>query len=862
MPNGAYARPVPWSHGKTAAISACSHASPATPRTSANARPTWPKMPRRSITTFTGMPWPSPVASARPRRQRPSTAACCRARESSTMRSTAGRKMANAMPACAPHWHWTPGAGSNMRHHESPLHAMPEPMPSITPVSIQRSDIAMARLHRGDPGREQRGPQKPRGQARSQQCATALRRRRTPLRYPTIVATLALFLASMASGQAAPLDEQLPFEVDNARPAVSTRQGSDGLIDSVYSGSFSCTDWSGDLSRSDRAADGTSIRRWSARERNQGSLANVMLADPAATNGLKAFTWDNLNGDQQEMLHRNPDDPAGRGDGRGRERVAYLLGERLNEGDGQDDFRKRQGLIGAIVHASPAIVSTPGYLAHLADAIENPEGRAGYRDYQAFRMALAGNDGRQKRLYIGANDGMLHAIDAETGVSTFAFIPTAAIPGLHRLTSQNFGQDGAPFFVDGTPVVRDVYFNDSLGWRSVLVGTLGRGGRALFALDVTHPDAISLLWEFGDNTPQGDPDLGYSLPRPEIVRLHSGQWAVLQGNGPASAQRRAALLIIDIQSGRLLGKLLPPPTVEAPNGLSSVRAADNDSDGLADYAYAGDLQGNLWRFDLLPTGLPSGETQQDPLAPSALGPVNLADFAIAYQATPLFSARDDQGKRQPITLQPSLIRHPGRLGYLVLLATGRHSAVDGGTDHSQTASVYAIWDRKSKGQRTLASDTGARRDNLLTQHPGSQRTVDWYGENGTAHWGWKLDLPMDAARTGERVIADMTRHGHTLLFSSQGHGPAICSGPRESWLHSIDARSGASALAGPGTDDSGSNPDQQPPPISLGTRGGFALAAEGRVFGNDTDALGGQQMNAASDDSGRRSWLVLPEQYR
>src|SRR5690606_25689537 len=119
----------------------------------------------------------------------------------------------------------------------------------------------------------------------------------------------------------------------------------------------------------------------------------------------------------------------------------------------------------------------------------------------------------------------------------------------------------------------------------VLIGTLRAGGKALFALDVTDPANIKLLWEFDATEAGGDVDLGYTFAQPEIARLHTGKWAVLMGNGYNSTNDKAALMIIDIQTGTLLKKLVVPEITEGsgdnaitlPNGLSSVRAADNNS---------------------------------------------------------------------------------------------------------------------------------------------------------------------------------------------------------------------------------------------------------------------------------------------
>ncbi|WP_426755189.1 PilC/PilY family type IV pilus protein, partial [Pseudomonas aeruginosa] len=103
----------------------------------------------------------------------------------------------------------------------------------------------------------------------------------------------------------------------------------------------------------------------------------------------------------------------------------------------------------------------------------------------------------------------------------------------------------------------------------------------LFALDVTKPDDVKLLWEYDSST---DSDLGYTFSKPTVARLHSGQWAVVTGNGYGSDNDKAALLLIDLKKGTLIKKLEVQSERGIANGLSTPRLADNNSDGIADYA--------------------------------------------------------------------------------------------------------------------------------------------------------------------------------------------------------------------------------------------------------------------------------------
>lgn len=723
-----------------------------------------------------------------------------------------------------------------------------------------------------------------------------------------------------------------------ARPAVSasfvTDNSGGALQSNVYATQFSSEDWSGELSKT-QLAGGETTNLWNTRSANQDinpATRNVLMADPAATgNKLKAFTWSNL-GSLQELLHVNPESLVGAKDGRGSQRVDYIRGDRSLEGDATSSFRTRSSstVIGDIINSSPVVVGTPAYLAYLADAIEQPD-RSNYQSYATFRednQKLRTNSdtgevtGRKEMIYVGGNDGMLHGFNAATGVEEFAFIPTEVIQNLHRLTGKNYSGGEHQYFVDGTPIVRDVYLGDSEGWRTVLVGTLRAGGKALFALDITDPGAIKLLWEFDSTT---DEDLGYTFAQPEIVRLHTGQWAVLQGNGYDSTNDRAALLIIDIASGSLIKKILVPQIVDdgatLPNGLSSVRGADNNGDGLVDYAYAGDIQGNLWRFDLVATSdSPSNEYLNEEGVPiSTNDPFNrnlpevkatsVNDFKLAYGDKPLFTARDakaDSGKRQAITIQPSLVRHPTSYGYLVLVGTGKYfEHSDANVDTSRAMTLYGIWDRQTKRQSTgtnslVATDrsklqgqafstqqdnasfsdadgqVSATRDiRLLSNNlpkwykdPVNGQPINTKDDQNVNHWGWALDMAVGNSLTGEMIINNMTASGSILFLSSLTPNQDPCQAGAETWLYAVDAFSGGRTrfnVLDLNADKTISQYDEYAGSVVSGMRfpalGGFTLAPGNNIFGSD----GAADPATVGDDPnsrGRQSWHIIPEEYQ
>ncbi|UFQ98498.1 pilus assembly protein [Pseudomonas wenzhouensis] len=711
-----------------------------------------------------------------------------------------------------------------------------------------------------------------------------------------------------------------------ARPAVAASFVSDSdnaLQSNVYATQFSSEDWSGELSKTLVDKTGGTTLLWSAKQANENldpSTRRVLMFDSTASNKLKNFTWNNLSTQQQNLMNRDPESLGVAFDTRGQDRVNYVRGDRSKEGVASPQLRKRSSILGDIINSSPAVVGTPAYLAYLADAIENPTGNiTGYRSYAAFREANK-KANRQEMIYVGGNDGMLHGFNATTGQETFAFIPSEVIQNLHKLTGQNYKGGEHQYFVDGTPIVRDVYFGngDDEGWRTVLIGTLRAGGKSLFALDVTDPTQIKLLWEF-DSTK--DADLGFTFAQPEIVRLHTGEWAVLQGNGYNSTNDKAALLIINIKSGELIKKITVPDVVEGnitlSNGLSSVRGADNNGDGLVDYAYAGDLQGNLWRFDLVKTTSDIESITSDPFARTndeVASTTAATDFKLAYGNKPLFVARDTAGKRQAITIQPSLVRHPTSYGYLVLFGTGKYlETSDANVDTSRAMTLYGIWDRNTKRQSTTANTpvAGTRTGRLLEQsfteqqnnvvigdeeqsatrdiRLVSQKPAQWFraptaseadlkipsSDELVTQWGWALDMAVQRSENppafkfeGEMIINNMTASGSILFLSSLTPNQDPCQAGADTWLYAVDAFTGgrtrfnvldlnADRLVNP-TDQYNAN-------VVSGMRfpalGGFTLAPGNKVFGSD----GAADPATVGDDpnsSGRQSWHIVPEEFQ
>ena len=489
-------------------------------------------------------------------------------------------------------------------------------------------------------------------------------------------------------------------------------------------------------------------------------------------------------------------------------------------------------------------------------------------------------------MYVGSNDGMLHSFDAATGDETFAFIPTAVFPKLHELTGKSYEGANHQFYVDGSPVISDVYINNA--WRTVLIGTVRAGGKGLFALDVTNPAEVKLLWEFGEsNIPAGnDVKLGYSFSQPTVARLHNGKWAVITGNGYDSANQtngKAALLIIDMATGILTKSLEVTGTNGVNNGLSTPTVADMNVDGVADYVDAGDIQGNMWRFNLAP----SGNSAANPFARlTSETSAAEASFLVSYNGAPLYRAASSTGARQPITAAPTIVRHPSRVGYIIIFGSGKYyQEGDKNGVANVKQSIYGIWDTGVRNNSattarqpanltraglqaqtmnaTLETTAGGEDARLLSQNsvkwavPPSSPTGSWV-DNAGHKYGWYFDFELGR----EMMIERAQPLGQTLIFQTLVPNSDPCASGAENWTYAVDAFTGGRtrhhAFV---TIRSSINSGNVISAIRQDGEGGTTLgpAPGGSTFNNCT-GLSCEEVAPDPSSIGRQSWRTVEEQ--
>jgi type IV pilus assembly protein PilY1 len=386
-------------------------------------------------------------------------------------------------------------------------------------------------------------------------------------------------------------------------------------------------------------------------------------------------------------------------------------------------------------------------------------------------------------VWVGANDGMLHAFDLNTGIEKLAYLPHKFWPYLHLLADPEHHHT---FFVDGNLYAKQI--NDQV----LLCVAAGRGGKGVFCLDITTTDqAIQnernfakklVMWEYA---PSDDPDLGYIQQAYIVHSNHNHQPVVIFGNGYNSDGKQAFLYILNAltglplkYNGQTCKKGIELPSMSNENGLSTPALVDINSDNRVDFIYAGDLQGNLWKFDCQSS--------------------NPNQWHVFYETeydkspAPLFQAQSSNGIVQPITIRPEVIRHcDSRFsGYLIMFGTGKYfESID--IDKQDPQSLYVIWDwadfwhtQKEEPLSTVKHRYLGAFNSLMDGYPNIRKpdhtpsnvtlscqdidrldhtetipSVDWDPASDRPHIGWYMDL-----HSGERVISPLTYLGSNILM--------------------------------------------------------------------------------------------------
>lgn len=625
------------------------------------------------------------------------------------------------------------------------------------------------------------------------------------------------------ANNAAQLRTSLQAAIRDIQTRVSSASSvalNSGFLDAgstVFQARFNSARWSGELlafpiSRGSCGATATAVGRLCPLAWNAGTLLNdvvpndrvIMTYKPSTRDGT-AFRWANLDTAQQTLLNVNPD-TAPTTDTFGSTRLDYLRGSRANEDAAASPLmRLRTNVLGDMINSDPFFVGAPSFAYS-------------FSGYSSFRNTWRNRTGI---VYVGANDGMLHGFRVSDGKELLAYVPskmygTTSKPTLSRLTKVDYiHQHG----VDGSVTVGDaqVTSGGTTAWKSVLVGGLRAGGQGIFALDVTDPSkftesstntAATVMWEFTD---ADDPDLGLTFSQPSIVRMKNGKWAAIIGNGynnseadgAASTSGKGALYIVYLDGPNSTngswaasatdvtcrtGSCSTPyyrklvvnsGSVATPNGLATPAPVDVDGDSIIDYIYAGDLNGNMWRFDV---------TNADP-----------ANWAVAYGGSPMFVAKDASNNNLPITTKPevglNLLSTSSTTDLTVYFGTGKYiETADNSVASQRTQSFFGIFDEPTSSTPMASGRSVLQQQTILqevTRNSNRFRVTSQNALDLSAKKGWFIDLKVGSSGNGgERQVTNPILRGGRIIFTTLIPSAEVCEFGGTGWLMEVDAKTG------------------------------------------------------------------------
>jgi type IV pilus assembly protein PilY1 len=519
--------------------------------------------------------------------------------------------------------------------------------------------------------------------------------------------------------------------------------------------------------------------------------------------GGESLEWTGgITAAQQGILNTNS---AGTVDNNGQIRLNWLRGDRTQEQGASSTapLRQRTYVLGDIIDSSPTWVGAPmagtypnsfsdGLYGGASTAAEN---QAGAQTYSTF---ASNNVSRLNVTYVGGNDGIMHGFESGSfdsngnftsavngsftgtnndGKEVIGYMPAGVLANKSvSLTNPNYVHD---YMVDATPALGDLFYGSA--WHTWLVGGVGSSGKEIYALDVTNPsnfsesNAGSLVIGDWTNASSGLSHLGNTVGSPIIARMHNGQWAIIFGNGLSSNTSAGIYIgLVDKTTGAVTYQFLDTGvgSSSSANGIAYVTSVDLDGDHIADYLYAGDLKGNVWRFDVT-----SSSTSN--WAASKFG---------NSTPTPMFVAKDSSNNLQPITtaIVAAAIQTNGVSRVMLYFGTGQkipQTTTSGDTYSTGTQTFYGIWDSdmgnwnslSSVKYASLATGQSFTSSNLLAQTSTETNTttgsvsgyrylstgsqVCWQGTTTCSggsttnnQFGWMYNLP----DTNEQIIYNPT----------------------------------------------------------------------------------------------------------
>lgn len=602
------------------------------------------------------------------------------------------------------------------------------------------------------------------------------------------------YLSSSARGTLDAFDSIFSRAASSARSIAKSAVSNKNLTtvgSTIYQGAFDTSDWSGDVLSLPISITSAGVVSLGANA-NWSAAAVLATIPPTARTIVigregttvnppaRDFVWGSL--DSSTQSHLNKLSPLTAADSLGQDRLAYLRGDKSKEGA---PFRGRAKVLGDVVNSGIVYSGTPS--TNITPFTT------------AYKTFSTDNALRTPAVFVGANDGMLHAFHALTGTELFGYIPSWMAPKLAALTANSYNANHQAY-VDATPAVAEAQVGSAgtaADWKTVLVSGTGAGGPGVFALDVTDPTgfgASKVMWEF---TKADDVDIGYVTGRPRILKLRTSAPATLPatyrwfaviasgvnnylpypdatGSFSPTGNPAIFLLALDKAAGTAWTatgsnpnyyKLIVPvdSTLSAANatGLINFEATLGNTRELSQI-YAGDLHGKVWRLDFSQRGAANWTFNE--LSFYKTGP------AAPY---PLYIAKTAAGLVQPITMPPTIVAAGAAGGSkftYVTFATGKYLETSDKTSLAQN-SFYAIYE-----DGTASSPAGGAvvpgRGRLQA---GSVNAITLAVTVPPFKWGRALtdgDLTkrsgwyFDYVASGEKSISSIGLNGDLLVFGS------------------------------------------------------------------------------------------------
>ncbi len=570
-----------------------------------------------------------------------------------------------------------------------------------------------------------------------------------------------------------------------------------------FSSKYDAGSWTGEVEANalsfDTNYNPVQATQWSFSTKLAAQLAGTgwdtnrrMVTWNTATGTGVPFRWASISAAQQGTL-----DTVYRSGSDGADYLNYLRGDTTYEENStaavpaaDKMYRTRTTQVGDIVGSRVEPVAPPS--EPYADGT-NP-------GYSTFKSTWAS---RPTMLYVGTNAGVLHAINGalsgtEAGKEVFAYVPGAMFNGPSAPGTDGLQARGDPNFthkpmVDGPVSVFDIDLGRTVGgsgtnWRSVLVGSYGKGGKGYFAIDVTDPASMTteaivagrVLWEIHQSQ-AAYADLGYSFGQPVAVRTRKYGWVLIFASGYNNTNGNAYFFVVNPRTGALLEKVAAPVTGTASNqlGMAHVEAYILDyTEGIADAVYAGDLKGNLFRLDV-----------SDPTA--------------AYTVTHLAQLTNASGTALPITTQPAVLLHPRLNRRFVAVGSGR--LLDTTDITNGNAQVFAAYiDGNGAGFNKPHNSANPTQPNTLPagvsfpiQMNRLQQHIDLLNPvamNPLTQMGWWVDLGLSPGGNAWRVIRDPSTFNGMVTFVATLPTPDACNPSGVSRIYSVDVGNGRSEL--------------------------------------------------------------------